>query len=128
MSEAARGSPVTMALYSSTICRKMGGAIIPLPRRCVPSVCPVVPNRNIFARNRSGSSGVGFPRACGGEPLGERPQARHADDRRAATASPRSCHARMPGTTPPIARTERTARRVDVAGAVYGTSRTSPVR
>ena len=56
----ARVRPVSIALYSSTICRKIGSAIIAPPRAICWSICPEIPNRNILDRNSSGSSSIGF--------------------------------------------------------------------
>ena len=53
--------PVCIALYSSTICRKIGSAIIKPPSAICCSIWPVIPNRNIVDRNRSGSISAGFP-------------------------------------------------------------------
>ena len=53
--------PACIALYSSTICRKIGSAIIVPPSAICWSICSEIPNRKSFARNRSGSISVGFP-------------------------------------------------------------------
>ncbi len=57
----ARERPVCMALYSSTICRKIGRAIIAPPRAICCIICCVKPSRKGFDLNRSGSSNVSFP-------------------------------------------------------------------
>ena len=53
--------PACIALYSSTICRKIGSAIIEPPSAICCSICPVIPSRNSFDLNRSGSISVGLP-------------------------------------------------------------------
>ena len=57
----ARDRPACIALYSSTICKKIGSAIIVPPSAICWSICPVMPKRKILDLNRSGSSRVGFP-------------------------------------------------------------------
>ncbi len=53
--------PAPIALYSSTICRKIGRAIISPPSAICCIVWPVMPRRKYFDRKRSGSSSAGFP-------------------------------------------------------------------
>ena len=72
--------PVCIALYSSTICRKIGIAIIAPPSAICWSIWPVIPNRNSFDRNRSGSISAGFAsRFAVDEPVAERSHGDRAD-------------------------------------------------
>ena len=57
----ASARPASMASYSSTICRKIGSAIIAPPSAICCSICPEIPIRKWADRNRSGSSKVSLP-------------------------------------------------------------------
>ena len=57
----ARVNPVSIALYSSVICRKIGSAIIAPPSVTFCSSCPEIPVVKCGNLNRPGSSSVGFP-------------------------------------------------------------------
>ena len=54
-------SPACSALYSRTICRKIGRAIIIPPSAICCIICPVIPSLKIFDANRTGSIRTGFP-------------------------------------------------------------------
>ena len=53
--------PACMALYSSTIWRKIGSAIIAPPSAICCSICPENPSRKCCDLNRSGSSNGSLP-------------------------------------------------------------------
>ena len=81
----ARERPVCMALYSSTICRKIGRAIIAPPSAICCIICWEMPIRKGLDRNRSGSSSVSFPcRRRVHEPVGQRRQRDGADHQQRA--------------------------------------------
>ena len=120
-------SPASKALYSSTICRKIGSTIIVPPSAICWSICPEIPDWNSFDRNRVGSSSVGLCWRCR-----RRSQATRAAMAAAPTAmvamthSPPSCQMRMPSTMPPMPTTDNTAPTGStVRGPVKGTSFTS---
>ncbi len=102
--------PARMASYSSTICRKIGRAIIVPPRAICWSICWVTPSRKGAEANRSGSSRVGRPRRLVRPSHQTSPAIAAAPSAMSArTASPPSCQTRMPSTMPPIPTTDRAA-------------------
>ena len=54
-------SPACSALYSRTICRKIGRAIIAPPRAICCIICPWIPSVKIFDAKRIGSIRTGLP-------------------------------------------------------------------
>ena len=125
----ASDSPAWSALYSRTICRKIGSAIIAPPSATCWSIWPEIPSRKCFERNRSGSISVMWPSRL----RRTSHQARSPSDaapvtRNAPTASPPSCQIRIPSTMPPMPRTDRTAPTTSIRRSpMYGTSRMSPL-
>ena len=106
----ASDSPACSALYSRTIWKKIGSAIIAPPSATCWSSWPEIPRRNIFERNRSGSIRASLParfRRTSHQASSASDTAPMASS--APTASPPSCHTRMPRTRPPMPKTDRTA-------------------
>ena len=103
-------SPASIALYSSTICRYIGSAIISPPSAICCSVWEEIPSRKFGSANRPGSSSTGFPSRLrrtshqASVPTAAKPIANSA-----ATAPPPSSQTRIPSTIPPIPRAERIA-------------------
>ena len=106
----ARDRPACSALYSRTICRKIGKAIIAPPSEICWSICPLIPRRKLADRKRSGSMSVSCPARLrrtshqASDPSPTTPTARSTP-----MASPPSCQARMPSTMPPMPSTEKRA-------------------
>ena len=123
----ASDSPACIALYSSTIWRKIGSAIIVPPSAICCSSCPVTPNRKSFDLNRSGSSSVGLALPLARTSQYTSPAMAAAPSTSSApTASPPSCQTRMLSTMPPMPTTDRTAPTASTCRSpVYGASRTS---
>ena len=120
-------SPEPIALYSSTIWRKIGRAIINPPSEICCIICPEIPSRKIFDTNNPASIRAGFPsRLRRTSHQISSAIATAPSTRRAPTASPPSCHTRMLSTMPPIAKTEKIAPTTSTRRSpVYGASRTS---
>ena len=120
--------PAWSALYSRTIWRKIGRAIIAPPSAICWSICWVIPIRKWMDRNRSGSSRVSAParlRRRSHQPSTaiEMPPSAM----RASTRSPPSCQTRIPSTIPPMPTTDSAAPTRSMPRLpVYGTSLTSP--
>ena len=120
-------SPEPIAVYSSTIWRKIGRAIINPPSEICCIICPEIPSRKTLEANKPASIRAGFPsRLRRTSHQISSAIATPPTTRSAPTASPPSCHTRMLSTMPPIAKTEKIAPTTSTRRSpVYGASRTS---